>query len=63
MPTRSRSNLAPDQARRRYIQHAALTLLEQIQMDARRLDREDDNDRVAVAPFTTPKAQDVAASA
>jgi hypothetical protein len=63
MTRRTRSNLAPDQARRRYIQHAALTLLQQIQVDARRLDREDDEDRVAVGPFARLKAEDVAASA
>jgi hypothetical protein len=63
MTRQSRSTLAPDQARRRYIQHAALTLLQQIQVDARRLDREDDEDRVAVGPFARLKADDVAASA
>jgi hypothetical protein len=32
---RRRSNLSPDEARRRYIQLAELALLEQIQVDAR----------------------------
>jgi hypothetical protein len=60
---RRRSNLSPDEARRRYIQLAELALLEQIQVDARRLDREDDGDRVAVGPFARLKADQVAAAA
>src|SRR5688572_5038406 len=60
---RSRSNLAPDKARRRYIQLAELAVLQQIQVDARRLDREDDEDRVAVGPFARLKADQVAANA
>lgn len=63
MPRRSRSNLAPDKARKRYIQLAELTLIQQIQVDARRLDREDDEDRVAVGPFARLKADQLAASA
>jgi hypothetical protein len=58
--TRRRSNLSPDEARKRYIQLAETALLEQIQLDAQRLDREDDEDRVAVGPFLRLSADQVA---
>jgi hypothetical protein len=58
--TRRRSSLSPDEARKRYIQLAETALLEQIQLDAQRLDREDDEDRVAVGPFSRLKADQVA---
>ena len=63
MAQRRRSLLAPDEARQRYIRVAETVLLEQIQVDARRLDREDDERRVAVGPFAKLNAEQVAASA
>lgn len=62
MAERRRSNLQPDEARKRYIRAAETVLLRQIQSDARRLDREDDERRVAVGPFAKLSAEDVAAS-
>jgi AcrR family transcriptional regulator len=63
MTKRRRSALAPEEARKRYIRVAETVLLEQIQTDARRLDREDDERRVAVGPFAKLNAEQVAASA
>jgi AcrR family transcriptional regulator len=63
MTRRRRSRLAPDDARKRYIRLAETVLLEQIQSDARRLDREDDEKRTAVGPFAKLNAEKVAASA
>ncbi len=63
MSDRRRSLLPPDEARQRYIRAAEMVLLEQIQVDARRLDREDDELRVAVGPFAKLNAEQVAASA
>jgi hypothetical protein len=60
---RRRSLLPPAEARQRYIRAAETVLLEQIQLDARRLDREDDERRVAVGPFAKLNAEQVAASA
>jgi hypothetical protein len=62
MTQRRRSNLAPNEARKRYIQLAEAALLGQIQVDARRLDREDDDESVAVGPFARLKADQVAAT-
>jgi hypothetical protein len=59
--TRSpRSRLSREEARRRYIQLAEKVLLEQVKLDARRLDREDDERRVAVGPFARLSAEAVA---
>ncbi len=63
MTQRRRSPLSPDEARKRYIRIAETVLLEQIQVDARRLDREDDERRVAVGPFAKLNAEQVAATA
>lgn len=63
MAQRRRSLLPPDEARQRYIRAAEAVLLKQIQDDARRLDREDDERRVAVGPFAKLNAERVAASA
>jgi hypothetical protein len=63
MTQRRRSPLSPDEARKRYIRIAETVLLEQIQVDARRLDREDDERRVAVGPFAKLNAEQVAAAA
>jgi hypothetical protein len=60
---RRRSLLPPDEARQHYIRAAETVLLGQIQLDARRLDREDDEQRVAVGPFAKLNAEQVAASA
>jgi AcrR family transcriptional regulator len=60
---RRRSLLRPEEARQRYIRAAETVLLEQIQLDAGRLDREDDELRVAVGPFAKLNAEQVAASA
>jgi hypothetical protein len=58
-----RSNLSPAEARDRYIQLAEMALIEQIQLDAQRLDRDDDGQRVAVGPFARLRADQVAANA
>jgi hypothetical protein len=63
MPTRRRSALSPEEARRQYIRAAEKVLLEQIQVDARRLDRQDDERRVAVGPCAKLNAEQVAAAA
>jgi AcrR family transcriptional regulator len=63
MTTRHRSPLSPEEGRKRYIRAAETILLEQIELDARRLDREDDERRVAVGPFAKLNAEQVAASA
>jgi hypothetical protein len=63
MSPRRRSLLPPEEARRRYIRLAETVLLRQIQADARKLDREDDDTRVAVGPFAKLSAEEVAASA
>ncbi len=58
-----RSLLKPEDARKRYIRVAEKVLLEQIQSDARLLDRDDDGRRTAVGPFAKLNAERVAASA
>ena len=59
--TRSRrSTLSREEARRRYIQLAEKVILEQVKVDARRLDQEDDDARVAVGPFARLSAEQVA---
>ena len=58
---RHRSSLTRDDARKRYLQAAETALLTGIRLDARRLDREDDERRVAVGPFARLNAEDVAA--
>ena len=63
MAQRRRTTLSPDEARKQYIRAAEMVLLRQIQSDARRLDREDDDQRVAVGPFARLSADEVAASA
>ena len=63
MTTRRRSALSRDEARKQYIRAAETVLLEQIQVDARRLDRQDDERRVAVGPFAKLNAEQVAAAA
>ncbi|HEY6607721.1 MAG TPA: hypothetical protein VI277_00855 [Candidatus Limnocylindria bacterium] len=63
MKPRHRSSLARDDAKKRYLQLAETALLAQIRRDARRLDREDDERRVAVGPFARLNAEEVAASA
>jgi hypothetical protein len=63
MKRRHRSPLSRDDAKKRYLQLAETALLTQIRLDARRLDREDDERRVAVGPFARLNAEDVAASA
>ena len=63
MGKRRRSLLPPAEAKQRYIRVAETVLLEQIQLDARRLDREDDERRVAVGPFAKLNAEQVAATA
>src|SRR4249920_151520 len=63
MPQRRRSLLPPDEARKRYVQLAETVVLKQIQSDASRLDREDDERREAVGPFAKLNAEKVAASA
>ena len=63
MTKRRRSALSPDDARKQYIRAAETVLLEQIQVDARRLDRQDDERRVAVGPFAKLNAEQVAAAA
>jgi hypothetical protein len=63
MKRRHRSPLSRDDAKKRYLQLAETALLRQIQVDARRLDREDDERRVAVGPFARLKAEEVAAGA
>jgi AcrR family transcriptional regulator len=63
MTTRRRSALSPEEARKQYIRAAETVLLEQIQVDARRLDRQDDERRVAVGPFAKLNAEQVAAAA
>ncbi len=55
-----RSKLSREEARRRYIQLAEKVILEQVEEDARRLDREDDEGRVAVGPFARLSAEQVA---
>ncbi len=62
MTQRRRTALTPDEARKQYIRAAEMILLEQIQVDARRLDREDDERRVAVGPFAKLNAEQVAAA-
>jgi AcrR family transcriptional regulator len=63
MTIRRRSALSPEEARKQYIRAAETVLLEQIQVDARRLDRQDDERRVAVGPFAKLNAEQVAAAA
>ncbi len=63
MTARRRSALSPEEARKQYIRAAETVLLEQIQVDARRLDRKDDERRVAVGPFAKLNAEQVAAAA
>ncbi len=63
MKRRHRSSLSRDEAKKRYLQLAETALLGQIRLDARRLDREDDERRVAVGPFARLSAEEVAASA
>ncbi len=63
MTKRRRSLLSPDEARTRYIRLAGRALLEQMQQDARRLDRGEDERRVAVGPFAKLSAEQVAALA
>ena len=58
-----RSGLSREEASQRYIDLAEETLLQQIEIDARRLDREDDKQRVAVGPFARLNAEEVAARA
>ena len=55
-----RSKLSREEARRRYIQLAEKVILKQVEEDARRLDREDDDGRVAVGPFARLSAEQVA---
>ncbi len=62
MPERRRSILPPEEAKKRYIRAAETVILEQIRVDARRLDREDDERRGAVGPFAKLNAEQVAAS-
>lgn len=61
MAKRRRSLLPPDEARQRYIRAAEAVILEGIQVDARRLDRQDDERREAVGPFARLNAEQVAA--
>jgi AcrR family transcriptional regulator len=61
MAKRRRSLLPPEEARQRYIRAAEAVLLEQIQVDAGRLDRQDDARREAVGPFAKLNAEQVAA--
>jgi AcrR family transcriptional regulator len=63
MAERRRSLLPRDEARKRYVQIGETVTLKQIQSDARRLDREDDERREAVGPFAKLNAEQVAASA
>jgi hypothetical protein len=63
MKPRHRSSLSRADAKKRYLQLAETTLLAQIRRDARLLDREDDERRVAVGPFARLNAEEVAASA
>ncbi len=63
MKPRNRSQLSRDDARSRYLQLAETALLAQIRVDALRLDREDDQRRVAVGPFARLNAEEVASSA
>lgn len=58
-----RSVLSPEEAKRRYVKLAEVTVMEQIRVDARRLDRADDEHRVAVGPFARLSAEQVAARA
>lgn len=58
-----RSSLQPDEARKRYIELAEMAVMEQIRVDARRLDRADDERRVAVGPFARLNAEQVASRA
>ena len=58
-----RSALPPDEAKRRYVELAEMAVIEQIRVDARRLDRADDERRVAVGPFARLNAEQVAARA
>jgi hypothetical protein len=60
---RNRSSLSREDARSRYLQLAETALLAKIRLDALRLDREDDERRVAVGPFARLNAEEVAASA
>jgi AcrR family transcriptional regulator len=62
MTRRRRSTLSPEEARKQYIRAAETILLEQIQIDAQRLDRRDDERRVAVGPFAKLNAEQVAAA-
>lgn len=55
-----RSRLSHEEARRHYIQLAEKVILEQVKVDARRLDREEDDRRVAVGPFARLSAEQVA---
>jgi hypothetical protein len=63
MARKSRSALSREEARKRYIQLAELAVFEQVRVDARRLDRADDEHRVAVGPFARLNAEQVAARA
>ena len=63
MKPRNRSPLSREDARSRYLQLAETALLAKIRLDALRLDREDDERRVAVGPFARLNAEEVAASA
>ncbi len=55
-----RSKLSREEARHRYIQLAREVILKQVKVDARRLDREDDDRRIAVGPFARLSAEQVA---
>ena len=63
MKRRNRSSLSRDDNKKRYLQLAETALLTQIRLDAQRLDREDDERRVAVGPFARLNAEEVAARA
>ena len=55
-----RSGLSREEAKRHYIQLAEKVILEQVRVDAERLDRQDDDKRMAVGPFARLSAERVA---